>query len=291
MQGILKTPAKNSNLFACFILENARLIIMKTFLLAAALLLPAAPQAWAQDEIIIEMTGDASAAPAAPTIWDYNAVQLTRRLRGKTREQVLYNAPVVSDKDRIVRGGGKEYALVEYYSGGEFRKFLFKAESPQTFVAAAATAADVLAVNKKYGVNIGLPRRAFENFYDGKISAQGADVLPEGTLLYQLLYQDINTPTPINRWFLFEKDELTRTFENETDKNVYLDGLKKQAEEAAEAQRQAQEKAAAERAQNQNRTVRKALISGGTAWDRANLPRVVNPKPLLRRQTQTQDEK
>ena len=34
-------------------------------------------------------------------------------------------------------------------------------------------------------------------------------------------YQDINTPTPINRWFLFEKDELTRTFENETDKNVY----------------------------------------------------------------------
>lgn len=264
---------------------------MKTYALAAVcFLLAGTPQVLAQDEIVIEMTGDATAAEQT-SLWDFNAPQLTRRLRGKTREQVLYAVPVVSDKDRIVRGGGKEYALVEYYSGGDFRKFLFKAESPQTFVAAAATAADVLAVNKKYGVNIGLPRRAFENFYDGKISTQGADVLPEGTLLYQLLYQDINTPTPVNRWFLFEKDELTRTFENETDKNAYLDGLKKQTEEAAEAQRQAQEKAAAERAQNQNRTVRKALISGGTAWDRANLPRVVNPKPLLRRQTQTQDEK
>ncbi len=250
---------------------------MKTFLLAALLLLPAVAQTWAQDEIIIEMTGDASAAPAATTMWDYSAVQLTRRLRGKTREQVLYDAPVVSDKDRIVRGAGKEYALVEYYSGRDFRKFLFKAESPQTFVAAAANAADVLAVNKKYGVNIGLPRRAFEDFYGEQISAEGTDILPEGTLLYKLLYRDINTPTPFNRWFLFEKDDLTRTFETEADKNAYLDTLKKQNEESAEAQRQAQEAAAA-RTQKQNRTVRKALISGGTAWDQANLPRVVNPR-------------
>ena len=277
MQGILKTPAKNSNLFACFILENARLIIMKTFLLAAALLLPAAPQAWAQDEIVIEMTGDASAAPAATTMWDYSAVQLTRRLRGKTREQVLYDAPVVSDKDRIVRGAGKEYALVEYYSGRDFRKFLFKAESPQTFVAAAANAADVLAVNKKYGLNIGLPRKAFENFYEGQISAEGEGVLPQSARLYKLFYRDINTPSPFNRWFLFEKDELTCTFETEADKNAYLDKLQKQNEAAAEARRQAQEKTVSG-AQNQNRTVRKALISGGTAWDQANLPRVVNPR-------------
>ena len=56
-----------------------------------------------------------------------------------------------------------------------------------------------------------------------------------------------------------------------------MDTLKKQNEESAEAQRQAQEAAAA-RTQKQNRTVRKALISGGTAWDQANLPRVVNPR-------------
>ena len=81
---------------------------MKTYALAAVcFLLAGTPQVLAQDEIVIEMTGDATAAEQT-SLWDFNAPQLTRRLRGKTREQVLYAVPVVSDKDRIVRGGGKE---------------------------------------------------------------------------------------------------------------------------------------------------------------------------------------
>lgn len=230
------------------------------------------------EEIVIEMHGDPSAAPAAPTLWDADAVQLTRKLRGKTREQVLYAAPVVSDKDRIVRGAKNEYALVEYYDGGDFRKFLFKAESPQTFLAAASTAADVLAINKKYGVNIGLTRGAFENFYGEKAIREENEFLPEGSFLYKLSYTDVNTPKAIDRWFLFEKDALTLTFETSGSKNTHLAALKRQAEKKARAV-----SAQAAPAQNtrQNRTVRKALISGGTEWDKAYLPRVVNPKPLL----------
>ena len=249
---------------------------MKIYLCAAVLcFLFCSAAAQETDEIVIEMTGDSVSRPNEPSLWNFSAVQLTRKLRGKTREQVLYAVPVVSDKDRIVRSTGKEYALVEYYSGGDFRKFLFKAESPQTFVAAAANAADVLAVNKKYGINIGLPQAVFETFYAGQISAESSEFLPNGTILYKMLYRDINTPSPYNRWFLFEKNELSHTFENEADKNSYLDSLKKQAEGSS-----FQTKQQTARSSRQNRTVRKALISGGTAWDRANLPRVNNPTLL-----------
>lgn len=260
---------------------------MKLYALAAVfILLVSTGAAQGTDEIVIEIAGNSFAQPAAPDLWDYDALQLTRRLRGQTREQVLYAVPVVSDKDRIIHGNGAEYALVEYYSGGKFRKFLFKAESPQTFITAAATAQDVLAVNKKYGINIGLTQQAFETAYPQAVS-EGNDLLPQDTALYKLPYKDLNTPQAVNRWFLFENEELTRTFENESDKNTFLEKLKKQAKEKNETQRLVQQQSA----QSQPRTVRKALISGGTAWDRANLPRVVNPKPLLRRQTQPEGKK
>lgn len=232
-----------------------------------------APLAFAQQpEIIIEMRGEDS-APAAPSLWDYNALQLTRKLRGKTREYVLYTMPMVSDKDRIVRSSSAEYALVEYDDGGNFRKFLFKAESPQTFITAAANAADVLAVNKKYGINIGLSQRAFENSYQDKASLENTEALPPQTALYKLLYTDINTPAPTERWFLFENKELSQTFETAAEKDAYLASLQPaQTVPATPARTQAAAP---------TRTVRKALISGGTEWDKATLPRVVNPKPLL----------
>lgn len=228
---------------------------------------------WAQDEIVIEMHGEPSVLPDAPTLWDRDARQLTRKLRGKTREQVLYSVPFVSDKDRIIRAASGEYALVEYYSGGNFRKFLFKAESPQTFVAAAATAADVLAVNKKYGINIGLSRSEFEKFYAQQAQQQTDEALPENAALYKLSYTDVNTPQARDRWFLFERNGLTRTFETHEAKELYLQTLRAKRADRATAQpvpRPAQ-----------HRPVRKALISGGTEWDKANLPRVLNPKPLL----------
>lgn len=217
------------------------------YLLPFALCCAAPAYAAQTDEIVIEMHGEPSEAPAAPTLWDRNAVQLTRKLRGKTREQVLYAVPIVSDKDRIVRGTSGEYALVEYFNGADFRKFLFKAESPQTFVAAAATAADVLAINKKYGVNIGLKQTDFERFYRGKAKKEPNDALPETSVLYRLAYTDVNTPRATDRWFLFENQTLSKTFETSSSKNTHLEFLKRQEAEAA-ATKAAPAKTAAPRA-------------------------------------------
>lgn len=257
-----------------------------TFLILFSLGFPCvcawAQRAGYQGEIVIEMQGEPSEAANAPTLWDRDARALTRKLRGKTREQVLYAVPVVSDKDRIVRGDKGEYALVEYYDGGNFRKFLFKAETPQTFIAAAATPADVLAVNKKYGVNLGLAQDAFEKFYADKAQKETDAALPPNAALYKLSYTDVNTPSPQDRWFLFENASLTLTFDTQKAKDAYVTALR----EKAQAQTAPKE---SPRPARQNRTVRKALISGGTEWDKAYLPRVVNPKPALQTPTLTKD--
>lgn len=228
--------------------------------------------AWAEDEIVIEIHGE-PATSSAPTVWQKNAKQLSRALRSTTREQLLYSMPVVSDKDRIVRSSMAEYALVEYYNNGNFRKFLFKAEDPQTFITAAADVADVLAVNKKYGINIGLKLKDFLSFYAQQALQETDPILPPQTTLYKLLYQDINTPAPTERWFLFEKEELTLTFENSQAKEGHLSSLRKQAEEAkpkTTPQPTAQKPP--------QRTTRKALLSGGTLHDRMYMPRVTNSK-------------
>lgn len=228
--------------------------------------------AWAEDEIVIEMHGE-PATSSAPTVWQKNAKQLSRTLRNTTREHLLYSMPVVSDKDRIVRSSTAEYALVEYYNNGNFRKFLFKAEDPQTFITAAADAADVLAVNKKYGINIGLQKKDFLALYAQKAQLETDPILPEQTYLYKLFYQDINTPTATQRWFLFEKEELTLTFESADEKESYLMSLRKQSQEA---EPKPTPKTTTKTAPQ--RTTRKALLSGGTLHDRMYMPRVTNSK-------------
>ncbi|WP_458401999.1 hypothetical protein [Candidatus Avelusimicrobium sp.] len=243
------------------------------FLLPLLLLLPFC--AWAQEEWVIEMQGD-PAIDSISSVFEKNAKELSRKMRGKTRENLLYSMPIVSNKDRIVNGAGAEYALVEYYEGDQFRKFLFHAETPQTFITAAATAADVLAVNKKYGINIGLTQADFESFYKEKAQIQKNDLLPTGSALYKLAYKDVNTPKAKNRWFLFENKTLSKTFENAAEKNAYLDSLKPKETIANQPAKQAKPQP-----RKQTRPVRKALISGGTATDRAYMPRVVNPKPML----------
>ncbi len=241
--------------------------------------IPSALAQRVQDEIIIEMTG--APAPATPTLWDYNARQITRQLKNKTREEVLIAMPMVSNKDRTIKGKHRQYALVEYTDGNNFRKLLFKSEEPQTFITAAATPADVLSINKKYGINIGLTRRAFENFYQAKAAQETCPYLPDGHTLYKLSYKDINTPKAQDCWFLFEKDQLTLTFETLADKDAHLSALQKKAEEKQKAE-EAQKARAAQQTQQQaqNNRIVTGLISGGTEWDRAYMPRVVNPKLL-----------
>ena len=233
------------------------------------------------EEIVIELQGPAADTRPTPMLWDYNATQLTRNWRSKTRKQLLYTVPVVSDRDGIVRGEQAEYMLVEYFLKGNFRKFLFRAETPQTFIAVAATPADVLAINKKYKVNIGLNLEDFEAAYAMRARQQNEDILPQKTVLYQLSYSDVNTPKAQLNWFLFENKKLTKTFYTRAQKDAYLQQLKEQRkaeeEQAAREAEQAKQQAAEQAEPTPKTKPFKALLYGGTVQDQMYLPRVISP--------------
>ena len=218
-------------------------------------------------EIIIEMQG--SSSPSKPHIlWDSTAPQLTLQFKNKTRDEILYAMPIVSHRDQVIQTPSDKYSLVEYTDGEKFRKFLFHYQYPQKLIAVAATVADVLAINKKYQVNIGLSEQSFKNFYASEFSAEKSSLLPTRANLYKLSYQDINTPVPTDRWFLFEEGKLTLTFENEESKNAYLNNLRPPMPPVEPPPPPSK------------RPVHKALISGGTVKDQMYMPRVVDPKTL-----------
>ncbi len=226
-----------------------------------------------EDEILIELNGDATAAdtsPADTALWKINATQLARTWRGTTREQLLYRMPIVSTKDRTVSNQTNTYALVEYGDATQFRKFLFRAKSPQTLLAVAATPADVLAVNEKYHINIGLAQTAFENFYKNQATLQQDTSFPAGTFLYRLSSADKTI------WLLFENKQLAQTFLTDQQKEEFI-----KARQAKQAQKTSAATTASTAPAKTRTAPRKALLFGGTAWDRAYMPRVVNPNPAL----------
>ncbi len=221
-------------------------------------------------EIVIEMQGAPAKKAAYPTlsIWDKNTSQLLKMLRGKTRQQALYSIENVSSKDKTIQSAKASYALVEYRQGDEFRKFLFQSKEPQTFITAASTVEDVMAINKKYAINIGLSQKAFERAYAGQYTLEKpAQPLPANTILYALSYTDMNTPNAQMIWLLFELKQLRQVFYTEAEKAAYL-----QAITPAPAPQAPQTTV-----QKPKKTVRKALVSGGTVWDQMYMPRLVTP--------------
>lgn len=239
-----------------------------------------------EPEIVIEMHGEQTAPVKTVSLWDKNARQLTRLLRSKDRTFVLYSVENVSTKDDILRSeSGKEYAFVRYGTDdGDYRKFLFKAEDPQTFVACAANLKDVLAVNLKYGVNMGVSLKDFLHTYGqtAQSSALTDEAAGKTYTVYKQTYSDVNHKTPAPYYFVFDGDELTQTLAGE---KAYADYTKKltEANEKLRAQnKQAQDKAAQLEKQKQSQAARrqpiKALAYGGTVEDQMYMPRVNNPK-------------
>lgn len=246
----------------------------------------AAPYYQEEPEIVIEMHGEQTVPVKTVSLWDKNARQLTRLLRGKDRTFVLYSVENVSTKDDILRAAnGKEYAFVRYGTDdGDYRKFLFKAEDPQTFVACAANLKDVLAVNLKYGVNMGVSLKDFLHTYGqtAQSSALTDEAAGKTYTVYKQTYSDVNHKTPAPYYFVFDGDELTQTLAGE---KAYADYTKKltEANEKLRAQnKQAQDKAAQLEKQKQSQAARrqpiKALAYGGTVEDQMYMPRVNNPK-------------
>lgn len=242
-------------------------------------------------EIVIEMHGEQTAPRSSVSIWDKNGRQLTRAFRGKDRTYVLYQVENVSSRDDILRSeDGKEYAYVRYgRDDGDYRKFLFKAESPQTFLACAADAADVLAVNKKYKVNMGLNRADFLRRYeqDAVLTNLADNASGKTYQAYKVNYSDVNNKKPSPHYFVFEEDALVQTYAGDdafydfvnqlSDNNKNLTARQQAAAKARQEQLQKERQAAQQRA---SRPVRKALVSGGTATDQAYMPRAVNATPL-----------
>lgn len=267
---------------------------MKKWLLVLAGLCVWAPVSAApadEPEIVIEMHGEPTPAAQAVSILDKNARQLTRIFRGKDRTFVLYHVSNVSSKDDILRTPkGTEYAYVRYGSDdGDYRKFLFKAEDPQTFVACAANLEDVLAVNQKYQVNLGVHLKDFLRRYEEESTLTNLQDEKNGKTYqaYRINYADVNHKKPSPYYFVFEKEQLINTYAGDEAFYAFVGNLsdanKKIAQEKkeAEAARQKQAEQARQKAlQKANRPVRKALVDGGTANDQAYMPRVVNPKPL-----------
>ena len=259
------------------------ILIILSLLLAGA----AAAQNHAEEpEIVIEMRGEQTAPVAAVSIWDKNALQLTRLFRGKDRSHVLYSVENVSTKDDILRSdNAKEYAFVRYGTNdGDYRKFLFKAEDPQTFVACAANLKDVLAVNLKYGINMGVSLKDFLRTYGQTAQSSALEDETAGKTLavYKQTYSDVNHKTPAPYYFIFDGDELTQTLAGEKAYADYAKKLKEANEKLRAQNKQAQDKAAQLEKQKRNQAARrkpiKALAYGGTVEDQMYMPRVNNPK-------------
>lgn len=259
---------------------------MKRLLLAALTAILCTPLATAQlqeePEIVIEMHGTKAVPIKTVSIWNKNALQLTRLFRGKDRTHVLYSVENVSTKDDILRAkNGKEYSFVRYGTdSGNYRKFLFKAEEPQTFVACAATLQDVLAVNFKYGVNMGVSLKDFLRVYGQTAKASTLEDKTPGKMLtvYQQTYSDINHKTPTPYYFVFNGDELTDVFTSEKVFNAYAQKIKTAGEKQASPSQQTKTSQQEQPKRKRPRRTIKALAYGGTVEDQMYMPRVNNPK-------------
>lgn len=266
---------------------------MKRFIITLLAVLCAAhlpAQSYTEEpEIIIEMHGEKAAAVKAVSIWNKNARQLTRLFRGKDRTHVLYAVENVSTKDDILRSeSGKEYAFVRYGTDdGDYRKFLFKAEAPQTFVACAANLQDVLAVNLKYGVDMGVSLKDFLRVYGSTAEASSLEDLSAAKTyaVYKQTYSDVNHKTPAPYYFVFDGNTLVRTLAGSRAYNDYVKNMQDANETARKQNALAQEKAALEKQKREQaaqarakRKPIKALAYGGTVEDQMYMPRVNNPK-------------
>ena len=127
----------------------------------------------AEPEIIIEMTGQPANETTADdiVIWNKNTAQLTKLLRGKTREEALYRITSVSSKDRSVKAeNGTRYRVVQYGSDEDAYRLLFLAKEPQTFVACATGTKEALELALRYHVNLGITENEFLETYAKNIT-------------------------------------------------------------------------------------------------------------------------
>ena len=222
------------------------------------------------EELVIEMTGPQTDSKKEQTIWDKDARQLTRLFRGKSKDYVLETVNAISGPEKqITATDGKTYQWVQYgQDTRDYRKFLFENAAPYTFVSCAASAADVIAVFQRYGVNMGLRQADFLSAYS---SLEKPTQLPSATTVLTVY------TIPADRLPLKAEQPLFAVF----DQNRLVELLS--GEEALENYKKAlpqpptlPEKSAPQPVtQKKAKKPYKALLSGGTTEDQMYMPRVV----------------
>ncbi len=239
------------------------------------------------EEIVIEMAGNAVAPAATRTdadeipVFKRTAAQLFNRLAGKSRFYVMFNANVVATLDDIIYAdNGAKYALVRYgQENGNYRKFLFEEGGDQKLLAVADSAASVLAINKKYNVNIGLTETEFKTSYPNALfntvtNAQNGKEFHS----YQIA-------GPL--FLLFENGKLVYQFDTPEAFSAYMNTLS--AANMGYAAQQAKQQTALEKArQNQvvqapvQTTIYTPLVVSGTARDPIYLPAILSTGTVRR---------
>lgn len=236
----------------------------------------------ADDEIVIEMTGTSTVATAATRtdadeipVFKRTAAQLISRLAGKSRFYVLFNANAVSTfDDTIYADNGARYVLVRYgQEGDNYRKFLFDEGGDQKLLAVADSPATVLAVNKKYNVNIGLTEKEFQQDYPKAVATTVTDAQNNKE------YHSYQISGPL--FLLFDNGKLAYQFDSAQAFSAYMNTLS--AANMGYAAQQAQQQTALEKARLSQTTSTRVeqptyttLVVGGTVRAPIYLPVVLS---------------
>ena len=269
------------------------------FLLAAG----AVAQAAEQDVIVIEMDGNnfkSSSTQPSVSVWQNSAKELNKHFKGKTLSQVLTAATSVpSIQDTLTAQDGRQYILLRYGDEDNFRKLLFHSSEPSFFLAAAATVPEVLALQKKYKLDLTVTQSAFEAAYPQATFLNVSDLAHNTTQAVFQLQQ--NPKKPLYTYYVFEEERLTHTFYDDASYNDYLKQLsdankaytqqqqaKRQAEEAARQKAKQEEE---EQKRREAAKWQRALVEGGTTEQYLYGPRLIKGPALERRKKQQEEQK
>lgn len=255
-----------------------------------------------QDVIVIEMDGKDfnSAAQPSVSVWQQSARGLEKAFKGKTLSQVLTAATSVpSIQDTLTAQDGTQYILLRYGDEDSFRKLLFSSQTPSYFLAAAATVPEVLALQKKYQLDLTVTRNAFEAAYPQATFLNVSDLTHNTTQAVFQLQQ--NPKKPLYTYYVFEDDKLTHTFFDDASYNAYLkkmsDANKSYTQEQEKKRQEAEaarQKALQEQEEQKRREAAKwqrALVEGGTTQQYLYGPRLIKGPALERRKKQQEEQK
>lgn len=223
---------------------------------------------YAEEELVIEMTGDPSPAQNEQTLWDKNALKLTKLFHHKNKADVLKVINAIPAQEVILTSStGEKYQLVQYgQDTRDYRKFVFTDIPPYPFVTCAATPQDIVAVYQRYGVNLGMRKGDFTAAYPQADPPETFTTDSSSLLIYRLSANQLPLPDKQPLFAVFNQNKLVEFLTGEEALADY-----KKEKQPTIVPSKPKPAAPAQPAKKPY----KALVSGGTLQDRMYMPRVI----------------